>query len=131
MHVFVCSNSWLDVRYGAKLQEYLLSNAHIRAIYESAIEKQFFDINTIISILRKFGGDEPVKPGSCNCMEPFESAVAEGGLVRREILMTRKRPAEPPAMSGGKFVGDKWGREVPSSVRISITGLSQMRRQNG
>ena len=28
MHVFVCSNSWLDVGYGAKLQEYLLSNAH-------------------------------------------------------------------------------------------------------
>lgn len=24
MHVFVCSNSWLDVGYGAKLQEYLL-----------------------------------------------------------------------------------------------------------
>ena len=54
-HVFVCSNSWLDVGYGSKLQEYLLNNAHIHAIYESAVERQFStaDINTIISLIRK------------------------------------------------------------------------------
>ena len=36
IHVFVCSNSWLDVGYGAKLQGHLLDNAQVRAIYESA-----------------------------------------------------------------------------------------------
>ena len=41
MHVFVCSNSWLDVGYGAKLQEYLLNTAHVKAVYESAVERQF------------------------------------------------------------------------------------------
>ncbi len=55
MHVFVCSNSWLDVSYGAKLQEYLLTNAHVQAIYESAVERQFAtaDINTIISVVSR------------------------------------------------------------------------------
>ena len=55
MHVFVCSNSWLDVLYGAKLQDYLLNHSHVEAIYESAVERQFAtaDINTIISVIRK------------------------------------------------------------------------------
>ena len=39
MPVFVCSNSWLDVGYGAKLQQYLLANAALEAVYESAIER--------------------------------------------------------------------------------------------
>ena len=55
IHVFVCSNSWLDVGYGAKLQEYLLKNSHVRSIYESAVERQFSTalINTIISLVEK------------------------------------------------------------------------------
>ena len=91
------------------MQHYLLCNAHIRAIYESAIEKQFStaDINTIISILRKFGGDETRETRFVQLREPFESAVAEGGQ-RREILMTR-RDLLAAGMRGGKFVGDKWG----------------------
>ena len=54
-HVFVCSNSWLDVGYGARLQEYLLNHAHIRAVCESAVERQFAtaDINTVITLIRK------------------------------------------------------------------------------
>ena len=65
MHVFVCSNSWLDVGYGAKLQEYLLKNSHVRAVYESAIDRQFStaQINTIISIIENSsnGGSQPTK----------------------------------------------------------------------
>ena len=58
MHVFVCSNSWLDVGYGAKLQEYLLNNAHVQAVYESAVERQFStaDINTVVSLIAKTPG---------------------------------------------------------------------------
>ncbi len=58
-HVFVCSNSWLDVGYGARLQQYLLQTAHVQAIYESALERQFAtaDINTIISVIRKTAPD--------------------------------------------------------------------------
>src|SRR5690606_13425734 len=54
-HVFVCSNSWLDVGYGGKLQKYILDNAHLAAVYDSAVERQFSTaaINTIISFIHK------------------------------------------------------------------------------
>ena len=86
LHVFVCSNSWLDVGYGAKLlwsqvamepscygaklQQHLLYSAHVQTIYESALERQFAtaDINTIISAsVRLATLLIATPPGSCPC----------------------------------------------------------------
>ena len=55
IHVFVSSNSWLDVKYGSKLKEYLLFESHIESVYDSSAERQFTtaQINTIISVIRK------------------------------------------------------------------------------
>ena len=123
MHLFVCSNSWLDVGYGAKLQEYLLDNATVDAIYESAVERQFAtaDINTLISVIRK-------RPGAGNgagngngsgddadadatrfvqLRAPLATALADAGR-RREIVKTRAE-LRAAATSGRRFVGDKWG----------------------
>ena len=49
---FITSNSWLDVGYGAELQEFLLRNASIHAIYDNEKKRSFehADVNTIISI---------------------------------------------------------------------------------
>ena len=110
MHVFVCSNSWLDVGYGAKLQEHLLKNAHIQAIYESAVERQFStaDINTIISVLRKTTADDDATR-FVHLLESFETAVAEGGK-RREIAKSRAELiAAATNPQSKKFIGDKWG----------------------
>ena len=110
MHVFVCSNSWLDVGYGAKLQQYLLTNAALEAVYESAIERQFItaEINTIISVLRKT--DAPA-PGDATrfvqLREDFEAALSPGGR-RREIVKTRAQ-LRNAATAAAKFTGDKWG----------------------
>ena len=110
MHVFVCSNSWLDVGYGAKLQEYLLNNAHILAIYESAIERQFAtaDINTVISVIRK---TDAAAADDATCFvqlrQDFDKALAPGGQ-RREIVKTRAQLLTA-ATAANKFVGDKWG----------------------
>ncbi len=108
-HVFVCSNSWLDVGYGAKLQKYLLDKAHINAIYESAVERQFStaDINTIISVLQKTGGSDSNETRFVRLQEPFEAAVAADGN-RREIAMAR-RDLVAAGTDGRRFVGDKWG----------------------
>ena len=111
-HIFVCSNSWLDVGYGAKLQKYLLDNAHVRTIYESAVERQFStaQINTIISVIVKAGsadadGDAPTR--FVRLLEAFETATAPGGK-RREIGKTRAE-LMVAGMDGKHFVGDKWG----------------------
>lgn len=52
---FVVSNAWLDVEYGAGLQEFFLKNYKIVAIIESKVERWFkdADINTVIVILEK------------------------------------------------------------------------------
>ena len=109
IHVFVCSNSWLDVGYGARLQEYLLDNATISAIYESAIERQFAtaDINTIISIIRKGGRAADDATRFVQLRAAFETAIADAGF-RREIVKSRGE-LQAAGTSGRKFVGDKWG----------------------
>ena len=54
IHTFICSNSWLDVNYGAPLQKYLLDNTTSAIICHSEAEREFesADINTIVSILQ-------------------------------------------------------------------------------
>jgi len=53
VHVFICSNSWLDVEYGAWLQKFLLDEYEMSAIYESSGKRSFnaADVNTIISVI--------------------------------------------------------------------------------
>ena len=123
MHVFVCSNSWLDVGYGAKLQEYLLNNAAVEAIYESAVERQFSTaaINTLISIIRKGAPPPGHQTRFVRLLDPFESALKPDGQ-KRVIVKTadelriagtdasKIKPANKRgqnAQSG--YVGDKWG----------------------
>ena len=109
MHVFVCSNSWLDVGYGAKLQEYLLNNAQIHAIYESAVERQFStaDINTIISIIGKSNAPDNPFTRFVSLRAEFEIALVDAGQ-RREILKSRAA-LRTGGMSGKRYAGDKWG----------------------
>jgi len=47
---FVTSNSWLDVAYGARLQEFLIKHCHIKMVLDNAIKRSFSsaDINTVI-----------------------------------------------------------------------------------
>ena len=109
MHVFVCSNSWLDVGYGAKLQEYLLNNAHIRAVYESAVERQFStaDINTVVSVIAKSPGGNESETSFVSLRGEFEAALADPDL-RREICYSRD-DLLAAGTRDDKYQGDKWG----------------------
>ena len=115
MHVFVCSNSWLDVGYGAKLQEYLLRNSHVRAVYESAVERQFStaQINTMISIIEKTADDSLRRTRFVSLRDEFEKSLANAAS-RREIVVPNTELIEagtdaPDARGRRKYVGDKWG----------------------
>ncbi|MEK9138323.1 MAG: Eco57I restriction-modification methylase domain-containing protein, partial [Bacteroidota bacterium] len=50
---FITSNSWLDVGYGADLQEFLLSECHVRMIVDNQSRRSFAsaDVNTAIALL--------------------------------------------------------------------------------
>lgn len=50
---FITSNSWLDVGYGADLQEFLLKFCHVKMILDNQAKRSFAsaDVNTIIALL--------------------------------------------------------------------------------
>src|SRR3970282_2859229 len=56
---FITSNSWLDVGYGKDLQEFLLKNCHVKAIYDNQAKRSFehADVNTIIAL---FGAPQKI-----------------------------------------------------------------------
>ncbi|MCC6824531.1 MAG: N-6 DNA methylase [Acidobacteria bacterium] len=109
-HVFVCSNSWLDVGYGAKLQKYLLDNSHIAAIYDSAVERQFSSaaINTIISFIHKQRPDDTDQARFVSLKAPFLEALADEGK-RRVLIKTRAELIESGSNETRRYEGDKWG----------------------
>jgi len=80
---FIVSNAWLDVEYGAGLQEFFFKNYKIVAIIESKVERWFedADINTVIVILEK-----------CN-----EKEKRDDNLVRFVYLLKPLRDFIPPA----------------------------------
>jgi hypothetical protein len=47
---FITSNSWLDVGYGADLQEFLLKHSHVKLVLDNQIKRTFAnaDVNSII-----------------------------------------------------------------------------------
>lgn len=60
---FVVSNSWLDVDYGAGLQEHFLRHYQIKAIVESRVERWFeqASVNTCLVLLEKCEGNDPAQ----------------------------------------------------------------------
>ena len=91
----------------------LPDNAHIRAIYESAVERQFSTaaINTIISIANKGKSVGSAETKFVQIQEEFDKATARCGR-RRVISKTaaRLRAASiDPVKRGDAYVGDKWG----------------------
>ena len=115
MHIFVCSNSWLDVGYGAKLQEHLLKTSCVEAIYESAVERQFStaQINTLVSVIRKGVADDNHETRFVSLRDEFERSITNADL-RREITLSRAQLMEAGLGSAdsrgrSKYVGDKWG----------------------
>lgn len=53
VQVFICSNSWLDVEYGARLQEFILKDFRLRSIVDNHSRRSFSAaaVNTVISIV--------------------------------------------------------------------------------
>jgi hypothetical protein len=80
---FITSNSWLDVGYGRVLQQLLLEEIEIRAIFDNQARRSFSsaDINTVISLFRR--PDKGISQHS--------SPKREGHLAR---FVTFKKPFE-------------------------------------
>ena len=121
IHVFVCSNSWLDVAYGLQLQEYLSNRSHLQAIYESAVERQFTtaQINTLISVLRRIDGSDRHETLFVSLQAPFDIAIADTNHQRRLSLPKGELSQLSPPDSKS-FQGYKWGAKQLRAPNICL-----------
>ena len=103
---FITSNSWLDVGYGANLQEFLLRRGHVKMVMDNKAKRSFksADVNTVIVLLgapldKKVYEDASLANTARFVMFniPFENAVSAEmfidvekatGRVRRDAYRT-------------------------------------------
>ncbi len=125
-HVFVCSNSWLDVGYGGRLQSYLLDNARVAAVYDSAVERQFAsaDVNTIISFIHKQIPADTDETVFLSLRAPFLEALADE-TKRRALTKTRSELLASGSNENGRYEGDKWGGKYLRAPDIYFTILEK------
>ena len=87
IHVFICSNSWLDVDYGTWLQEFFLRHAPLYFVIDNHARRSFAraDINTVITVAGAPGRvkkDHTVKFVAFK--QPFENVVLSDNMLAIE-----------------------------------------------
>ncbi len=93
---FITSNSWLDVGYGADLQEFLLKHSHVKLILDNEKKRSFAqaDVNTIIVLLappddrRETGLDKTAR--FVMFKVPFEDVLNADTFKAIEAVMERQ-----------------------------------------
>ncbi len=131
IHTFICSNSWLDVNYGAPLQKYLLDNTASAVICHSEAEREFesADINTIVSILQNGtpDADAHLRFLTFKTFKTFKTFIGDPDVQNRrertrtytELLQAGKRE--------NRYTGDKWGGKYLRAPDIYWTILEKGR----
>lgn len=149
VHVFICSNAWLDAGYGAWLQEFFLRRVPLHFVIDNHTRRSFAsaDVNTIITVADAPGQDRPKRPYKFVAFkQPFEDVVLSDNLLQIERATTTTRdevarvfPIAPEALlaggseasagtrlrAAGKYVGDKWGSKYLRAPNIFLKLLKQ------
>ena len=123
IHTFICSNSWLDVNYGAPLQKYVLDNTTGTVICHSEAEREFesADINTIVSILHNGTPDADSRARFLT----FKTFIGDPNLEnRRERTRTYTELAQAGTREN-RYAGDKWGGKYLRAPDIYWTILEK------
>ena len=123
IHTFICSNSWLDVNYGAPLQKYVLDNTAGAVICHSEAEREFenADINTIVSVLQNGTPDVD----SHARFLTFKTFIGDPNLEnRRERTRTYTELAQAGTREN-RYAGDKWGGKYLRAPDIYWTILEK------
>ena len=123
VHTFICSNSWLDVNYGAPLQKYLLDNTTGAVICHSEAEREFesADINTIVSVLQSGTPDAD----SCIRFITFETFIGDPNLENRRERRRTYADLKREGTRDSKYTGDKWGGKYLRAPDIYWTLLEK------
>jgi hypothetical protein len=96
---FITSNSWLDVGYGADLQEFLLNQCHVKMVLDNQSRRSFASaaVNTVIALFsppserREWGLERTAR--FIMFKVPFEQILSP--VVFEEIEATAERKSTP------------------------------------
>jgi hypothetical protein len=97
---FITSNSWLDVGYGTRLQEFLLKQCHVKMVIDNQAKRSFAsaDVNTVIVLLSSphMNSAEKLNHISRFVMlkQPFEHILSPVIFEEIEAAKERKSIAE-------------------------------------
>ncbi len=122
-HTFICSNSWLDVNYGAPLQKYLLDNTVGGVICHSEAEREFesADINTIVSILHNGTPDADSRLRFLT----FKTFIGDPDVENRREQMRTYTELAQAGTRENRYTGDKWGGKYLRAPDIYWTILEK------
>ena len=122
-HTFICSNSWLDVNYGAPLQKYLLENTASAVICHSEALREFesADINTIVSILLNGTPDADSQIRFIT----FETFIGDSNPNNRRVRTRTYTELKQESTRDNKYTGDKWGGKYLRAPDIYWTILEK------
>lgn len=155
VHVFICSNSWLDVGYGVWLQKFLLNYAPVHFIFDNHSKRSFAaaDVNTIISVIgapvKKVAKDHMVKFVAFklpfeevifteNLLEIERARAVEGNekfrvypITDEDLLKAGLDPDEAALgiAAADRYVGDKWGGKYLRAPDIFFTILEKCKEK--
>lgn len=153
IHTFICSNSWLDVGFGAWMQEFILNNVPMQLIIDNRAKRSFSsaEVNTIISVFNAPTTtiDENFKTKFIAFKKPFEDVINTENLLLidyaetiikdedfRVFPITYKELKEAGTiyenennkkLGQGKYEGDKWGGKYLRAPDIYIKILEKVK----
>lgn len=144
IQTFICSNSWLDVGYGAWLQEFFIRRVPLHFVIDNHARRSFVqaDINTIVTLAGAPQKEETRTVRFVAFKKPFIDVVlSENWLsientpdpLRKEEfralpITTEKlleEGAERSATRHGRYRGDKWGSKHLRAPDIYYTILEK------
>jgi len=143
---FINSNSWLDVGYGAGLQEFLLKNMKPIYVIDNIVQRTFeSDINTVIVLIKRLKDRDEIKDEDALKFiafkkpfeeiakaEAFKQVEKENKFVINDVyrLFPKKRielleegveiPEEGliPDVKSLPYIGNKWGGKYLRAPKI-------------
>ena len=140
----ITSNSWLDVKYGKNLQEFLLKQCYLKMVLDNSAKRSFAtaDVNTVICLISTPNKNQE----SClqhmarfvNFTVPFEAILDAVIFYEIETASTRDNspehrihplPQKSLLVNGNdenaKYIGDKWGGKYLRAPDIYWTVLEK------
>jgi hypothetical protein len=126
---FISSNSWLDVGFGAKLQEFLLRNIEVKAIYDNHAKRSFEEasINTIIALFKRPANETNLWENLTKFVafkKPFEKVITTNNL--ETLATTTEKLTTDDLRCIPLTQGELWkeGLEGEETKQSEITGSS-------